>query len=262
MQSQEETELNRRQSAENGVDWEVLSPPYIGSPGLREDVMKRIGTILIALALVTALAAIPFGAAAAVGADTTDESPTNESIAPGERMAGVIGVQGAEVNGEVSDRTFGLEIANAASDEAQADIVGERLAELTERLNAHEASLAELDEAREAGNISEGEYRSKVATIAAEKNNTERAAGHVNATAADLPEELLTERNISVEAIQELQTNASDLGGPETAAIAQSIAGDRVGSPVVDDRAIGAPDDVGPDRENGGPGNSSTSDRP
>lgn len=223
--------------------------------------MRRIGTLLIALALVLAMAAVPFAASAANGAPSADESTANESVAPGEQLAGVIGVQGAEVNSEVSDRTFGMKIAHAQSDEAKADIVGERLTEIEERLAEHESELAELEAEREAGNISEGQYRAQVATLAAEQASTERATAQANATAGALPEDILTERGINVTAIQELQANASELSGPETAAIAQSIAGDRVGAPVVDDRPMGPPDDAGPDRDNGGPGNSSAHDR-
>lgn len=216
--------------------------------------MKRTGTILVAIAVVIALAAIPLGATAAItghggDAPTTNAQPAdaddaNDSVEPGAQLAGVIGVQDAELDGEVSERTYGLKIASAATNESKADVVGDQLADVEERLENHEATLEELAEAREDGEISEGEYRAKIATVAAESATTERMAGHAGATAGDLPAELLEERGIDVVAIEELRTNASELGGPETAEIARSIAGDNVGQSIVADREPGAPIDV------------------
>jgi len=181
------------------------------------------------VALIVALAAIPVGAAAVTTAadDVDDQTDANEtdSITPGEQLSGVVGVQNAELDGDLSDRTFGIQIANASTDAAKAEIVDDRLAELKAQLEANDADLEELEEAREAGEISEGEYRSQVATAATETNNTERAAGQTANTTNELPEDVLADRGINVTAIQELRTNASELGGPETAEIARSIAG-------------------------------------
>ncbi len=223
--------------------------------------MQRTTTILVAIALVGAMVAIPFGVAAAV-ADESDRELTateneTESVEPGERFAGVVGVQNAEIDGEVSERTYGVKVANAQTEEARADVVGERLDEVEQRLVEHETRLDELAEARESGEIGDGEYRARVATVAAETAATERAAERAQATAGELPRDVLEERGIDVEAIEELRDRASELGGEETAEIARSIAGDDVGSPVVGDRGHGAPveapggnetDDDGTDR--------------
>lgn len=211
--------------------------------------MKRIGTIFVAIALVGALAAIPLGATAfandSAQANATEHASENASVQPGERLAGVAGVQSAEINGEVSERAFGIKIANASTDEAKADVVGERLAEVEDRLEEHEAELEELEEAREAGEISDGEYRAKVAAVAAENAATERAAERTGAAAAELPEDVLSERGIDVEAIETLRADANELGGPETAEIARSIAGDETGAPVPGDLEPGAPGGTG-----------------
>lgn len=216
--------------------------------------MKRIGTILMAIAVVGALAAVPLGTAAAIGDDSTGvnadaDADANESVTPGEQLAGVVGVQSAEIDGEMSERTYGVQVANAQTDEEKADVVGDRLDEVEERLEEHEATLDELEEAREAGEISEGEYRAKVATVTAEKANTEQALEQAQETTGEVPEDVLEDRNINTEAIQELQDRANELGGQETAEIAQSIAGDSVGTPIVEDRSPGAPDGVGPDSD-------------
>ncbi|WP_255192694.1 hypothetical protein [Natronobeatus ordinarius] len=202
--------------------------------------MNRTATIVVAIALVSALVAVPLGASA-FATDAEEAQNATDSIEPGERLAGVVGVQEAEVNGEVSERTYGVKIANAQTDAAKADVVGDQLDEIEERLKAHETTLDQLADAREAGEIDDGEYRAKVATVAAEKATTERLAEHAQATAGELPEELLKERGIDVDAIRELRAHASELGGPETAEIARSIAGDSVGHAVALEREPGAP---------------------
>ncbi|RQG98587.1 hypothetical protein [Natrarchaeobius oligotrophus] len=212
--------------------------------------MKRLGTILMAIVLVAALAAVPLGAATALADDSDDNSNDNadgienNTVKPGEQLTGVVGVQDAEIDGEVSDRTFGIKIANAQSDEAKADIVGDRLDEIEERLDEHEAEFEEVEKARENGEISEGEYRAEIAKVTAENANTERAAEQAGETAGELPEDVLEERGINVEAIQELQEQANELGGPETTELAQSIAGENVGNGVAGDFEPGAPDEI------------------
>lgn len=210
------------------------------------DTMKRTGTILVALAVVIALTAVPIGAAAtfAGGGEADTDAPANDSAAPGEQLAGAVGVQDAELDGEVTERAYGLQIANAQSDGAKADVVETQLEDVEQRLAAHEAELEELREARDGGEISNGTYQAKVATLAAEKGTTERMAGHAGETAGDLPADVLDERGIDVDAIEELRQNASELGGEEVSEIARSIAGDNVGYGVADERGPGAPVDV------------------
>ena len=183
--------------------------------------MSRVGTILLVVALVCGLVAVPLGASTAV-AEHNDGTTT---VRPGERLAGVVGIQGAEVAGDLSDRSYEVRFNNAETDDERAAIVAERREELQDRLTDHQAELADLRAAREAGNISEGTYRARVATVAAEKATTERAAGRAGETARQLPESALEARGLSVESLQDLQRNASELGGPETAEIAREIGG-------------------------------------
>lgn len=51
---------------------------------------------------------------------------------------------------------------------------------------------------------------------------------------------MLEENGVNVSAIQTLKRNASDMSGPEVAAVAQSIAGPNAGAPV----STGAPENV------------------
>lgn len=215
--------------------------------------MNRLTTITLAVALVVALAAMPLGAAGAL-ANEQNQGEDDESIAPGEQLSGAVGVQEAEIQGELTERTYGIELANAQSDDERAAVVEKQFADAEDRFAAHEQRLEELESARDSGEITEGQYRAEVAKIAAETATVERLAGDANATAGELDESVLEDRDINVSAIAELQTNAAELGGDEVAAIAQSIAGDSVGQSPVADRKPGAPIDTpGVDRDNDAP---------
>lgn len=192
--------------------------------------MKRIGTLLMAMAVVAALLAIPLGVSAATS-DHDDEPAT-----AGEQLGGVLGVQGAALNGDLSDRTFGQKIANADSDETRADLIADRMTEIEDRIGDHEDRLADLDAKREAGEISEGRYKAQVATLEAERANTERKADRAGEAARGLPDGVLVDRGIDVDRIDELRTTASELGGPATGEAAREIAGTNVSESIAGDR--------------------------
>ena len=224
--------------------------------------MNRRTTLALATVLVVAAVVAPFGAAAAISspesqsdgdtdtdADLARASAAEEdSIAPGEHLAGVVGTQHAEIDGEVSERAYGVRIANANSDGAKAEIVDEHVAANERRLEDLETRLEALNESREAGEISEGRYRAEVATVTAEMRAIERQLGAAERTAAELPASALADRGIDVESIRALRDRAGEQGGPETAAIAREIAGP-------DERGLGpGPDSgapIGADRSDG-----------
>lgn len=216
--------------------------------------MKRVSMILTAVALLAVLMTVP-GAAAA----TSHNETANSSTAPGEQLSGIVGVQSAELDGDIDNRTYGIKVARAQTDEAKADVVGEQLSEIKQQLADHEAELKRLKAEREAGNMSEGAYRAKVATVAAKKANSERAIEQANETTSKLPESVLSERGINVDAINELRANASKLGGPETSEIARSIAGESATTPGAGDRNPAAGDRTAPSDDRPG-GNETTTD--
>ncbi|MXV60667.1 hypothetical protein GS429_00995 [Natronorubrum sp. JWXQ-INN-674] len=217
--------------------------------------MQRRTTVTLMIALMVALAAVPFGAAGVLASEHEQETESDAgSVSPGEQLSGVIGVQEAEVNGELSERTYGIKIANAESDDERADVVDDQLADVEERLAELEQRLDELEDARNDGEITEGQYRAEVATAAAEKATVERNAEAAQTNADELDPELLEERGIDLEAIEDLRDRASELGGEEVAAIAQSIAGNAVGQSPAPDREPGAPIETGgPDRTDDSP---------
>ena len=217
------------------------------------------GTALLATLVV--LATLAGGVTAAVGpaatapqvaANETTNTTAENATAPGAQLAGVVGVQQAEVDGDLDNRTFGLQVANADSDEERAAIIAERQNNTRAQLASQTDRLAELREARANGTISNAEYRARVATVAAQAADTERDVAQLNRTARDLPAAVRERNNINVSAIERLRTDARNLGGPETAAIARSIGGTSARNPMAGDgrgSPIGTP---GADRANPG----------
>ena len=204
--------------------------------------------VLIALCLVAAALA-PIGAVSAVETAGSQDEPGSsddaDSIAPGERLAGVVGTQHAELEGDVSERAVGLRVANAPDDDAAAAVVESEIDGSETRLDELEARLATLNDAREADEISEGRYRAEVARTVGEIRSLERHLAATDRAAGELPRSALEERDVDRESIRALQERASELDGPETADIARSVAGEGVGGPVGPDRDPGPPSDAG-----------------
>lgn len=199
--------------------------------------MRRFTAALLALCVVVGTLAVP-AAAAVTGDRVTDETvpePTsagtdhgaddNESVEPGAQFAGVVSVEGAEIENEVSERSFGLAIARAAND-------GARAAVIAERLNQTDRDLADLRERRETlrervqnGSISREQYRAEIAELAVRADGVERIANRGANASERLPADVLRERGIDVDAIRRLAADAADLEGGEVAGIAREIAG-------------------------------------
>jgi len=218
--------------------------------------MRRHLTLLLAaLVVVGTVAAVPVAGLQA-GTDTpeadagTDAEDGNATVAPGERLSGVVGVQQAEVDGEVEARSFGLSVARAASDEARAALVAAEVNETGTDVEQLRDRREQLREARQNGSIGDGQYRARMAELAARAQNTERMANASANASRGLPAGLLEANGVNATAIQTLRERASELGGQEVAEIARAIAG-----------GVGPMADQRPDRA-GGPDRGETSDRP
>lgn len=217
-------------------------------------VMKRTAAAVLALALVvSALAVVP----AALAQQT--EQPAENAAAPGAQLSGAVGVQGAELDGEVETRSYGIRIAQADSDAERAAIVAEQYDRTNERVGELRERRAALDAARDNGSMSDGEYRARIATLHAESQSAARLANRTSETASGLPAALLESKGVNATAVRTLANDAADLTGPETAEIARGIAGDRAGERPGEagqrdrsDRAgnvTAAPTDAGPTDE-------------
>mgnify|MGYP000616264146 CR=1 FL=1 len=86
--------------------------------------------------------ATPRGDSTATADETASES-NGSGVAPGAKLAGVVAVQGAEINGEVASRAFGQRVAAAATNDSKAAVVAAELNTSQERLETLRARLAE-----------------------------------------------------------------------------------------------------------------------
>ena len=228
---------------------------------------RRVALLVAAVLVVSAVVGVG-GVAAQSGTETVTDAPTadgaNETETSGDgppngtaaaRLMGTVGVTEAEVEGEVERRAFGIAVARAASNDSKVGVVASQFNRTRERLRELRERRAELNASYENGSMSESAYQARVATLAAQVNETETMINETHEESAGLPEERLEAKGINATAIQRLRTNASNLTGPEVSRIARSIAGPPEGV------ERGPPEDRGPDRDEADENETETDDR-
>lgn len=146
-------------------------------------------------------------------------------LSPGERLSGILGIEHAEWRGEIDYRAFENEFERADGSSGQAAVLDERLARIEEQLATLAARRAELEDVRAEGELSEGAYRAQLARIDVERRQAERALNQSGRVAAGLPNDVLEEQGVEVEAIDRLRDSARNMTGGEVAEIARGIAG-------------------------------------
>lgn len=200
--------------------------------------MNRTVTLLVALAvLVGGLA--PAVAVAQPSQTATDDATiqaqTDENAtatdAPGATLAGVIGTQKAEIQGEVEQRAFGHQVAAAATNQSRAQVLAHTQERLQERLDGLQERHQALERARDNGNISDARYRAEVTQVAAKTATVRHMANNTERVAIAMPADTLEANGVNVTAIQVLRTQAQHMSGPEVMAIAHSVAGTDMGEP-------------------------------
>ncbi|MDX1747216.1 MAG: hypothetical protein R3324_14870, partial [Halobacteriales archaeon] len=123
--------------------------------------MNRPFTLVVTVLVVVGTVGLMPGALAQTAETTATPTPTetttgNETVAPGEQMAGVVGVGEAEVSGEVSARAFAFAVANASSNESRAAIIAQQVRALDRNVASLRERQEELRRAHENGSISDG----------------------------------------------------------------------------------------------------------
>ncbi|MEF8891510.1 MAG: hypothetical protein V5A31_09360 [Haloferacaceae archaeon] len=228
---------------------------------------RRVALLVAAVLVVSAVVGVG-GVAAQSGTETVTDAPTadgaNETETSGDgppngtaaaRLMGTVGVTEAEVEGEVERRAFGIAVSRAASNDSKVGVVASQFNRTRERLRELRERRAELNASYENGSMSESAYQARVATLAAQVNETETMINETHEESAGLPEERLEAKGINATAIQRLRTNASNLTGPEVSRIARSIAGPPEGV------ERGPSEDRGPDRDEADENETETDDR-
>lgn len=233
-----------------------LSGVYMLSGGQWRHMSHRSALLLTAALVAAMVALVPLGGLAAPGQPAATDS--NESIAPGQQVSAVVDVGQAELETDVAERSFGQAMATADSPDERATLVRERLQELDRDVNALEERLADLEEARQNGSLSEGAYRARVTGVAAQLQGQARLANATAAAGATLPADVLDANDVNVTAIEQLRQRAADMGGQDVADIARGIAGPNAGQPAGPPATVPGPMDGEP----GPPGNGTDSGPP
>ena len=153
----------------------------------------------------------------------------NASVPPGSQLTGIVGVQKAEIEGEIESRGFAIALNRSDNASSRAAVVAKQVTDLNATLERLRERKAELDAARDNGTITEGEYRARIAEVGARIATVQRLANRTENAARNIPEAALRERGVSPDAIGELGRNARNLSGPEVAAVARQIAGPGAG---------------------------------
>jgi len=233
--------------------------------------MKRGIALLIVAVVLVGVAGIAAAGPVGMVAAQDDPAATNETtegnetangteISPGERLSGVIGVQRAEIAGEVDSRAFEVALNRTETDEERAELVAERLNRTENRLDEIERRQRELRERRDAGELSRGEFAARMAEIGARAETVEREANRSADVARGLPESVRADRGLNESRLDALRERASEASGPEIAAIARGVAGNDVGGPLASERR-GPPTEMGPGAGPGAGGGDGRPDR-
>lgn len=196
-------------------------------------------------------------------AETPDDAQVdNETIRPGEQLSGAVNVQGAEVNNAVESRSFGREVAAAASNQGKAAVVADRVERIEERLADLQEQRGELRTAFENGSLPSGAYQARMASLATRIDGIERQLNHSQRVTATLPEQARRAAGLNETKVTDLRSRASEMRGGEVAAAARAIGGPPPGKGMPaspgggpPDGIPGGPNEPGPPDDAGPPGN-------
>lgn len=213
----------------------------------------RVTSIGVLVVFVAALPALGIAGTSLDPGAAQQTEVTNGSLSPGERLAGVVSAQQAELDGELAERSFGLQLAAASDNATRAGVLATQFNDTEQRLATLEERLERLTDRREAGEVGPGRYAAETARIEAERRSLQRLANYTARAAAELPADVREQRGVNVTAIQALSERASELGGQAVSEIARSIAGPRTGQSIAEQRGGGPPPGV----PGGVPGNDS-----
>lgn len=206
--------------------------------------------VAIIVAVLTVTAVLPAGTVMAQSGD--------EESQPGATLSGVVGVQQAELEGELAERTLDERLNRSESNVSKAKVVAEETERIEGKLEELEQRRENVTEAYENGEITEAQYKSELAEIGAKSKALEQRANKTGDVAEKLPEEALQEAGANVSKVRSLAENADEMTGQEVAEAARDIAGEGAGEGLDDDEDRpgrsgdqGADDEAGEERQAG-----------
>ncbi|PSQ43067.1 hypothetical protein BRD17_07140 [Halobacteriales archaeon SW_7_68_16] len=176
--------------------------------------MRWLLVVLAAFALLALGTGV--GSASPPGYDTEGPSNNSSVVSPGEQFAGVIGVQGAEVRGEIAGRTFDERVENADGPDERASVVGEQLRSLRDRIDDLRTEYGDRETATRNGSADAGERTTRDAVTAAESAAADELLDRTARAADSLP----PGAEVDEEAIGAVRNESAALDRNESGAIA------------------------------------------
>lgn len=159
---------------------------------------------------------------------TTNESNATTTVSPGQQLAGVVGAQGASLQGELWNRTLTERLANATTPEARAEVIEDEAETLEAYLDGLELARENLTGAWESGELSEGRYRASLAEFVIRAHTVERRANQTARAAERLPPRVREAHDINATSIRTLGERAHELYQFE-GEIGQEVANETLG---------------------------------
>lgn len=204
--------------------------------------MRRVALLVAALVVVgagvpLATATASFGATpstdgAAVqkanGAATVQDESGNNSTAPGAKLASVVNVQGAEVQGDLAQRSFGIRLAAANSNSSRASVLARQAGDLSARLAELQERKRALVEAKQNGSISQARFRAEMAGLVADISTVNELINRTSGEAEELPDGVLASQGVNAEQLTQLREAAGNLTGSAVSTIARNVSGPSV----------------------------------
>lgn len=147
-------------------------------------------SVRYAVGILLLLGVLGFGAvstASAAQGGACEGLLANATGGPGGELAGAIGEQESTLESELDDRRFQARLDNASSDEERAQVIAAALDRIEQRVVAIGECASALQSAREAGNITDEEFREGMEVLEAHTAATYQRLNETAAEASALP---------------------------------------------------------------------------
>jgi hypothetical protein len=160
--------------------------------------MRRGLTWLVAGLLITA---VPL----ATGASWQSDPHVNESTpGPGPAVAGVIGEQGATVDGAIRVQTVNQQLEAATTPSERAHVIARTVERTRGPVDRLKEQFEQLQAARDSGSIDEQTYVTRLGVLAARAHSLQDVTERLQVTASDIDSATLREAGVSREQITTL----------------------------------------------------------
>lgn len=168
----------------------------------------RVALIVVGVLLASAVAgATPDG----IDEYCPEKPGVDDDTEPGQQLAGVVGEQQSVVVRELEARGFNATLANATSATERAAIVDAELGRIDARIEGLESCREALADAREDGDIGDGEFSDRTAALAAVLDDLNGRLNRTERVAQEIPDPVREEYDIEITRFDGLRDRIDEL---------------------------------------------------